>query len=122
MASARALYTEGLSNRRELGDRLGAARALEGLGAVITALGSPLCAARVWGAAERQREEIGSPLSPAERSRYEQRVTASRAAAGDSAAFDRAWREGRALTLKQATELALQDPPSDPVGGTAEAN
>ena len=109
-ASARALYKESLSNRRELGDRLGAARALEGLAAVVTARGSSLRAARIWGTAERLREEIGSPLSPAERSRYEQHVTTGRAAVGDNAAFDRAWREGRALSLKQATELASEDP------------
>ena len=109
-ASARALYQESLSNRSQLGDRLGAARALEGLAAVVTARGSALRAARIWGIAERLREEIGSPLSPAERSRYEQRVTTGRAAVGDNAAFDRAWREGRALSLKQATELASEDP------------
>ena len=89
---------------------------------MVTARGSPLRAARIWGTAEQQREAIGSPLSPAERSRYEQRVTTSRAAAGDNAAFDRAWREGRALSLKQATELALKDPTSDPADGIAGAD
>ena len=109
-ASARALYQESLSNRSELGDRLGVARALEGLAAVVAACSGSLRAAHIWGRAERLREEIGSPLSPAERSRYEQRVTTVRAAIGDNAAFDRAWREGRALSLKQATELASEDP------------
>ena len=63
-ASARALYEESLVIRRELGDRRGIAYSLEGLAAVVAALGSPLRAARIWGAAERLREEIGSPLSP----------------------------------------------------------
>jgi hypothetical protein len=35
-------------------------------------------------------------------------VTAARAVLGDDAAFDRAWQEGRALTLEQAIELALE--------------
>jgi predicted ATPase/class 3 adenylate cyclase len=109
LASARALYKEGLENRRELDDRLGIARALEGLAAVVADLGSSLRAARIWGAAERLREEIGTPLSPTERSHYDQRGAAARAAVGDDAAFDRAWQEGRALTLKQAIELASEE-------------
>ena len=106
LASARALY---LANRRELGDRLGIARALEGLAVVAASLGNSLRAARTWGAAQRLREEIGTPLSPTERSRYDQRGAAARAAVGDGAAFDRAWQEGRALTLKQAIELASEE-------------
>jgi hypothetical protein len=34
-------------------------------------------------------------------------VAAARTALGDDAAFDRAWKEGRALTLEQAIALAL---------------
>ena len=108
LAAARALYTESLDNRRELDDRLGIARALEGLAAVVAALGSSLRAARIWGAAQRLREEIGTPLSPTERSHYDQRAAAARAAA-DDAAFDRAWQEGRALTLTQAIDLASEE-------------
>jgi hypothetical protein len=109
LASARALYKEGLANRRELGDRLGIARALEGLAAVAAALGSSIRAARIWGAAQRLREEIGTPLSLAERPRYDQCGAAARAAVANDAAFDRAWQEGRALTLKRAIELASGD-------------
>jgi len=109
LASARALYKEGLENRRELDDRLGIARALEGLAAVAAALGSSLPAAHIWGAAERLREEIGTPLSPTERSRYDQHRGAARAAVGGDTFFDRAWQEGRALTLKQAIELASEE-------------
>ena len=107
LASAKALYKESLVNRRELGDRI--ARALEGLAVVAAALCSSLRAARIWGAAQRLREEIGTPLSPTEPSRYDQRGAAARAAVGDGAAFDRAWQEGRALTLKQAIELASEE-------------
>ena len=109
LASARALYMQGLATRRELGDRLGIARALEGLAGVVAALGSSLRAACIWGAAERLREEIGSPLSPTERSRCDRCSAAARAAAGDGAAFDRAWQDGHAMTLKQAIELASEE-------------
>ena len=109
LASGRALHKEGLAIRRELGDRLGIARALEGLATVVAALGSSLRAARIWGAAERLREEIGSPLPPTERARYGQCEAAARTDIGDDATFDRAWQEGRALTLDQAIELALEE-------------
>jgi len=104
--AARKQFEEGLVIRRELGDRAGIAYSLEALAAVVAALGGSLRAARIWGAAERLREEIGSPLL--ERPRYDRRVAAARAAWGDDAAVERAWKEGRALTLEQAIELAFE--------------
>ena len=108
-AAARALHEEGLAIDRELVDRWGTAFALEGLAAVVAALGISARAARLWGAAERLREEIGSPLPPNDRRRYVRRVAATRATLGDDAAFDRAWQEGRALTIEQAIALALSE-------------
>jgi len=107
--SARVLHEEGLAIDRELGDRWGMAFALEGLAAVVAALGNSLRAARLWGAAARLREEIGAPLPPNERPRYDRRVTAARAALGDDTAFDRSWQEGRTSTLEHAMELALEN-------------
>jgi tetratricopeptide (TPR) repeat protein len=109
LVSAGSLHAESLANRRELGDRLGLARAMEGLATVAAAPGTSLRAAHIWGAAERLREEIGTPLSPADQPRYDQRVAAARAAAADDASFDRAWQEGRALTLEQSIALALEE-------------
>jgi hypothetical protein len=48
-------------------------------------------------------------LSGFGRSDYEQRVDSARVAVGDDAAFDRAWQQGRALTLEQAIDLALDE-------------
>jgi hypothetical protein len=102
LASARALFEEGLAIRRELGDRRGIAFSLAGLAAVIAALGNWLRAARVWGAAAQLREEIGSPMPPNEQSRYERRVAQARAG-HDAATFDRAWQEGHdARTIHRA--------------------
>jgi len=110
-AAAGALRREGLVIQRELGDRRGIAYSLEGLAeAVVAARGSSRRAARILGAAERLREEIGTPLPPIDLPQYEQRVASARAALGDNAAFDRAWQEGRALTLEEAIELALKEP------------
>jgi hypothetical protein len=55
------------------------------------------------------REEVGSPLAPSERPRYDRRVAEARAALGDDDAFERAWQEGRTLTLEHALELALEE-------------
>ena len=106
--AAGALHQEGLLIRRALGDRRGIAYSLEGLASVVAARDSSLHAAGIWGAAERLREEIGSPLSPNERPHYDRHVVAARAALGDDAAFDRAWQGGRELMLEQAIELALK--------------
>jgi predicted ATPase/class 3 adenylate cyclase len=108
-ASARTFFRQSLAIRRELGDRWGIAEVLEGLSYVAFALAEPGRAARIDGAAERLREEIGSPLPPNERPRYDRHVAATRAVLGDDVAFDRAWQEGRALSLEHTIELALED-------------
>jgi predicted ATPase/class 3 adenylate cyclase len=104
--AARVMHAESLRIRREMGDRLGTASSLEGL-AAASALERPRRAARIWGAAERLREEIGNPLPPADRVAHEHQVAAGRAIFGDDAAFDRAWQDGRASTLEETIEYAL---------------
>jgi predicted ATPase/class 3 adenylate cyclase len=111
--SARALHVESLTMRRQLGDKLGIVISLERLAAVVASLGSPLRAGRIWGMAERLWVEIGSGLEPKERSQHDQRVAAVRAAVKDDAAFDRAWQEGRAMSLEQAIEYALAEAVED---------
>jgi predicted ATPase/DNA-binding winged helix-turn-helix (wHTH) protein len=105
---ARMLYQEGLMITRQLEDRGTIAPMLEELAEVVANLGSLADAARIWSAAARLREEVGSPVTPNDRPRYDRRVGAARAALGDDAAFDRAWHDGRALTLEQAIQLALE--------------
>jgi hypothetical protein len=78
---------------------------LDVLAYVAVGLARPGPADRMWGAMERLREEVGAPLLPSERPRYERQVTAVRAAIGD-AAFSLAWQEGRAMTLERAIEYA----------------
>jgi len=106
--SARAQWQESLAIFRELGDRRNMAETLEGLGDVASALAEHGKAARIWGGAQRLREEIGAPLRPSERPRYKRQVVNARTAINDDAAFDQAWREGRAMTLAQAIEYALE--------------
>jgi predicted ATPase/class 3 adenylate cyclase len=108
--AARALYEESLAIFREIGERWGIPYSLEGLAAVVASLRDSLRAARIWGATERLRAEIGTPLPPNQRPGYDRRVAAARIASGDDAAFDSAWQEGRCLTLDQAIDLALTKP------------
>ena len=106
--AAAVLQKESLAICLDLGDRRGVATALEALADVTFARSGALQAAPIWGRAELLREEIGSTLRPGERPHRERRVAAARAAARDDAAFDRAWQSGRALSLQQAIDCALE--------------
>ena len=106
-STAHALLKESLAIHRQADDQRGIARSLEVLAAVVFALAGADPAARVWGHAERLREEVGAPHPPSERARYQRDVTAARTALHDDAAFDLAWQEGRAMTLEQAVQCAL---------------
>ena len=108
--TAHALDVESLSIRRQLGDKPGIATSLEGLARDLCALGSPLRAARSWGAAERLRQEIGVPMSPTARADHVEQVSAARAAIADPAGFDGAWQQGRSMPLEQAITDALEPP------------
>jgi len=109
-ACAKALFEESLSIRADLGERTEIACVLAGVADAAAGLGDALRAARIWGAEERLREEIGSPLLTQDQRQHERSVGSARAALGDDAAFDRAWQHGRALTLEQAIELGLEKP------------
>ncbi len=82
--------------------------AIEGLAGVAAAQGQPERAARLFGAAEAQREAHGEPLPPAYRAGYEHDVATARAQL-DAATFAAAWAAGRAMTLEQAIAYALNE-------------
>ena len=106
---AQVLQKASLEIFRELGDRPGTAASIEGLAALAFAVGEPERSARLWGATERLREEIGAPRVPSERLNQDIEVAAARAAVRDDAAFDLAWRNGRAMTPEQAIAFALKN-------------
>jgi predicted ATPase/DNA-binding winged helix-turn-helix (wHTH) protein/Tfp pilus assembly protein PilF len=103
---ALSLLREALVIKRDLGHRTAiAATSLSRFGRVAVALGESVAAARFWGQARRLREDSGSvaPTSP----QYERRIAELRAAMGEEA-FHVAWDEGRAMTLDQAVDYALE--------------
>jgi DNA-binding SARP family transcriptional activator len=68
-------------------------------------------AARLWGAAEALRGQMGIPLSKFDlvHSGYERDLAFVRSAL-DQAAFEAAWSEGRAMAFKRAIEYVLEEP------------
>ena len=109
-----ALLEENTRIARELGDRLMGAYSLLVMGKVAALRGRPVRAARLWGAAEALREQMGMALSAFDlaASGYEQDLAALRSAL-DESAFEAAWAEGRTMSAEQAIEYALEEPPPD---------
>jgi hypothetical protein len=106
-ADARAAFEEELVLSHELALRLHTAEALMGLAALTAREDEPELTARLWGAALAQ-----DPPSWPSRARLEHEFLA---AARDAAGLERweaACRQGQALALHEATELALRGPPS----------
>jgi tetratricopeptide (TPR) repeat protein len=101
---ARNFFRESLEIRHDLQDSVRLAESLE----EMASASEPLHAARLWGAAERNREDIGAPLDPHDEAWYNRQFARARATLTDESEFERAWQEGRGLTLSQAIELALQ--------------
>jgi non-specific serine/threonine protein kinase len=97
---------ESLAICGKLSDRVNTAAAIEGLAHVAVAIDTPRRAARMWGAAERLREEVGSRLPVYEHAAHAKVLEAARAAVGQEE-FNKAWQEGRAMTLEDAVRYTL---------------
>lgn len=107
-ARAAALHRESLALSGGLSDARSAADALDGLARAERGV-DPALAARLFGAADAQRERLDVPRPPAGEGAHQRTVAATQAALGD-AAFAVAWAAGAALTLDQALDTALQAP------------
>jgi non-specific serine/threonine protein kinase len=104
--AARACHIESLLLQQRVGDKQGIWLNLEGLAALAAHEGNPAHAARLLGAADAVRDEIGAVMQPLQRQGHEEHVATTRAALSD-VAFAAAWTAGRALTLDQAITHAL---------------
>jgi non-specific serine/threonine protein kinase len=114
-ADARALAVEGILLGRALGDRLATGWCLECLAAADAAETRFVRAVRLWGAVEALHEAIGSTsfatISAWVRDPY---VNIARESL-DGRTFAAAWSEGRAMSLQQALEYALEETSHDRV-------
>ena len=107
LPDARAHYRECLSSVREQGDALCAVELLQGMARLALATGSGQAAARLYGAAHRQREEIGAPIEPVDRQIHETRIASVRQALTEPNAFDLAWRQGQSMSMDEALREAV---------------
>ena len=106
--AARPLYEESLAIFRELGDKRAIVYTLEGFVALAAAQGQPERALHLAGAAAALRETIGAPLPPTEQEEFERHLEMARQTLDEEAAA-KALANGRAMTLEQAIEYALQE-------------
>jgi tetratricopeptide (TPR) repeat protein len=104
---ATTLYTESLALCQRVGDKVLAAKCLEGLARVAAAQGKLEQAVGYLGTAAAQRDAIGAPLLPTERTTHDRDVAAARTALGENR-FAAAWAAGQALPLERAIVEALE--------------
>ncbi len=109
---ALAYYKESLDLNRQIRDIVVTESNLEGLAEVAYVLARHEQSARLLGAAEALRETLGRQRLRGEQAAHDKRVASARAALGEGA-FAAAWAEGRAMTLGQAIEYALNDAASE---------
>lgn len=106
LLTALTLYRESLIINRELGDRWALAYLLEDSGILAVIEGFPEFAIRLVAAASRLREEIGAPLSPAEKEKLEASLKLARESLSE-AVQEIIWTEGYGLSLDQALQQAM---------------
>jgi hypothetical protein len=116
IAGAEARYREGLALGREAPLLTMITSGLEGLAMVVAALGRPLRAARLWGAAEVLREATDERRWHVFQRTYDRALAAARAQVSE-AEWATAWAAGRALTAGQAVAMALADADTTPRSG-----
>jgi tetratricopeptide (TPR) repeat protein len=101
------LLSESLRLNRELDHLQGMCACLTGVAAVRLAQARPEQAAVLCGSVEAQLQHLGVPMYTVDSDEYE-RCAAQVKAALEPAALAAAWTAGRALTLEQSVEFALQ--------------
>jgi predicted ATPase/DNA-binding CsgD family transcriptional regulator len=105
---------EGLSLADEVRDIINAPYFVKGLGQVAGLRGRAAFAVRLLGAAESALTATGSaPYRYIPDEALQDRILAAARNALGETAFDEGWRWGRAMTLKQAVDYALEEPATD---------
>jgi DNA-binding CsgD family transcriptional regulator len=116
---AERILKEGLALNREIGNWGYAVYCLEGLAGLAGARAQGARAARLWGAAEVLRTNIGAPPTPETRQYYEPSMATARALLGE-AAWEAAFAHGSAMSAEEVAGYALsEEGPSErlPAGG-----
>jgi predicted ATPase/class 3 adenylate cyclase len=110
---AESSYRETILEWQRLGHRAAVAHQLECFALLASLRNQSERAARLFGAAEALRESISIPMTNYEHLEYERQVAELRAGM-EAADFDRAWAEGRSLTMEAAIQAAIDPGANDP--------
>jgi hypothetical protein len=102
------LLLEALRLFRRVMDRSGTTDVLEATAVVATHRGHMQLAARLLGAANRLRDQMGQPLAGPERADLNAALSAIQAELGDNS-FGVAWDMGRALAIDAAIDSAEEE-------------
>jgi predicted ATPase/serine/threonine protein kinase len=113
-SSARSLYGESIKLFQELDHKRGVARLLECFACSEATQLHAERSLRLAGAAAALRQNIGAPLTPAERTKLEVSLHAAREALTDPVGA-KAWLEGWALPVEKAIEEVLMPETSSPL-------
>jgi tetratricopeptide (TPR) repeat protein len=105
--AAAACFHESMVLNRDLGNKLGMAKALVGFGDLALAEGDPARSARLFAAAEALYQTIGAVIPPYERTRFD-REAARVASLLAEETFATAWKAGQKMTTEQAVSYALK--------------
>jgi predicted ATPase/DNA-binding SARP family transcriptional activator len=106
-AMAHALIAEHIVLCQGMGDQDGLAMGLVSMAYIKWTQAETQKAVHLWAAAEALRDGIGTRMRPRDVEKYDRDISHARAAMGDEH-FAFAWEEGRALSLEQALEYALE--------------
>jgi non-specific serine/threonine protein kinase len=107
-ARAMALQREVLLMRRDLMNQPHLARTLENVAMIAAMTDQPIHAARLFGAADALRDEVGGTLQSNDRAIRDRYITRARTQAGDHA-FTAAWAGGATLSPDAALTYAFDD-------------
>lgn len=106
LASAQHHHTTGLELFARMGDKRGIGYSLIGFACLAHAQEEPQRAARLFGAADALREELGTFLEEVLQIEYEQTYSAARDMLGKEN-FENMWAEGQVSPLEQTIQFAL---------------
>jgi predicted ATPase/class 3 adenylate cyclase len=104
---AKKIYNETIKSWQDLGNRSAIAHQLECYAFIAVAEEKPQRAMKLFSATEALREKIRTPMTDNERVEYDTEVARLRSMLNESD-FKSLWSDGRALTMEQAIELALE--------------
>ena len=102
------LFRDSLTVSHQLNDKWFISGCLTGLAGVASALHEPVRAARLWGVSNNLDETIGAVNPPFWARFIVGPILATIHAQLDETAFEAAYAEGRAMTMEQAIEYALE--------------